>query len=401
MGPESGEYMSIRFQKRIAGSGKTSHFIPVPASLLIGAFFFQLTAGAAEKTMTADCAAQFVKMVPAKPELKRYPPGNTTIRQWLDSMTAEEIKSFLPDDALINPRPGQFQESSLRKIITKLSARINLDHGALFAVFDSLSVLETLLRNLETEIGSEPISVRQALNELILGREKPASIEIPEGIKTRYHEVLDLYRQSLNENHPLVHDEIPEWELRQQKLNLKLIGRANDKDSELYQAIRFQAATYLDIAKSVRKRRNEAAELFSRIAKHHLTNEEVLMATFMTSKPDFEKHLGSHDSALKLFTNLSLHSDSELPLRRQLRQLESSQKIFRNWLHHHIMIHDREDYVKNIEAVDAERHFSDRQRPMYENSTRLKTRWRFRERPEFEKIEDYLYQALNSDKVLF
>lgn len=87
-----------------------------------------------------------------------------SVRQWIKNLTSEEIKEFIPEWSHLRIIVGQESSSKVLNLLSRFANRINLEHGALFAVAHrvEISVFEALIAG-----KMKPMSVVQYLFETL------------------------------------------------------------------------------------------------------------------------------------------------------------------------------------------------------------------------------------------
>lgn len=321
---------------------------------------------------------------------------HVSIRDWISSLTSDELVSFVPDSSKIRLNERGIASPRMRKLLSKLRDRINLDHGALFAITENLSVIDDQLELLGKTVQQEPLLIRRAFSDLLARSQDVELTEITPEEKAHYKKLISDYKNAVKDPRFIKNKQ------RQEGIH-EIDGDpkyALVDDSPLSRAIRYQAEKYLGLLKLIQTRRDESVRVFSEIAKRHFITEEVLMANLVDNISRLEKHLAAHDAALANFNHML--SDSNLPLgfEVQSRDLKMVSVIFNKWLINHIKGNDQIDYGDKLLAKSPDQFFSIQDRSILNDSERLVSRWDL-QGDGFKSVQDYLLKSLNSDKIFF
>lgn len=385
----------MRFEKKIK---KAAFLFPVTwvVACLIGEVFFLKNSLAENLSEDGSCASTFQTPVIQPNKKRKFEGVHASIREWIGSLSRDEIINFIPSESKIKLNERGISNSKMRKILSKLRDRINLDHGALFVIADSFKVIEEQLQLLAKNINSEPVLIRHAFKQLLLGEQSFDFTEISSVEKEQYREALSDYKMALKD---------PEF-IKNKLLVESLMKLEGDPKqaivigSILNKAIHYQAQKYISLLNLVRARRDESVKVFSEVAQRHFKTEEILMTYLLDNLSSLNKHLTAHDLALSTFNHLLKESSEGLGVELQSLDLKKVSVTFQRWLTVHIKGNDLVDYGNKLIAAHPERYFSIQDRTKLNDSDDLQRRWDV-ERDGFKSIEEYLLKSLNSDRVFF
>lgn len=88
----------------------------------------------------------------------------SSVRQWIESLTINEIKAFIPEWSHLRLVEEIDSPSKIVKLLIRFANRINLEHGALFAVTHSVEAIAHELDLLSKEVNAEVFFKYQYLN---------------------------------------------------------------------------------------------------------------------------------------------------------------------------------------------------------------------------------------------
>lgn len=379
---------------------RSSLYLPV----ILGMLFLMLTTQASSNEIEANpsiCADQFAAMKtnPSYQNLKTYPGNSVSILEWISDLSSEEIINFLPKDYLITLNSSGIKSSNLKKLLVKFIDRINFEHGALFALIDSLKKVQKEIEILSEKVHSQPLLIKKFYESFILGKSKPPSLDISENNKKLYLSLIDIYQEVYLRKVFTPNQTMSEKDIYRNALDLRIINQALEKGTELNQALSYQASILFDQAKQNRTKQIDIIKNFKALAKNHFVTEEIFMTYFGNDLSHFNKHTSSHDLGLNELINQEKDAYSTVDLNTQSKKIKLLLSYFEHWLNIHIIGNDMNDYILKVESNDVESFFSIKNdRSM--NSDSNEKRWKLNNQ-EFKSIDEYLLKVLNSDKLSF
>lgn len=320
-----------------------------------------------------------------------------SILEWIDGLSPDDLNRFIPEDSRIELREQMISNPRLAKILARFRDRINMDHGAMFAISDSVNVIKEQLDALFRSVSLEPPVIRSAFQRLVVGTSDPISLDVPPETKAEYRVVLAEYKKFIH-GHSLTRDPQAKAQMIVQENKFE---QAMVKGGLLDLAIQYHASRLFSVLKLLQERRNEAVSLFAEIAKRHFTSEEIIMANLVNDLSRFGKHLAAHDSALATFDRyLNVSPDGPLKYEKMSQDLKEISVTINKWLVQHIKGNDLVDYGEKLSSRNPEYYFSIKERPIVIDSERLQGRWNIGKNG-VSSVQQYLLKCLNSEKVFF
>lgn len=365
----------------------------------LGSVVFSLKTISADVVPIPECVNNFSFLNGKQTSIPRYPGGKTSIKKWLSELDPNSIKNFIPGPSRMVLNDTAVSNPALKKLLTKFTSRVNLDHGAMFALSDSLSVLEKDLDKLSSTLNKESLLIQQAFQAILTGKTRPAQLDIPDADKIVHQSVLDRYHIANQKYLFNLQEKVHSHVQSEDNIDRRLLLRAREKGTEVDRAVQYQATVYYQQLQTIQKQTAEVVELFSEIVKNNFITEEIVMANFMPHMTQFEAHLANHDSSRKIFERLLTYLNSPTNIKTQQEHIKATRATLGNWLDDQIRVEDMTDYGKGLASKNPESYFAIKQGATLKNSTVLRQRWD-KYQTGFNSIQEFLLHALNSDKVI-
>lgn len=375
----------------------TTYFGPI---LLFSSLFISLNLSLADQNLITRCMNDFSLIDQKTLQFQAFQPGRLSIRNWFSQQSSTQIKDHLPLPSKINMHAEAIKNPAAQKLIRKLIDRMNLEHGALHAINDSLHEMERQLSTIIRELESEPISIRNTFEQMIARKISPVKLELSETEQQEFEQILSHYRGRTLQSKPLLHSDLLQEEIKQQMIDFRFFNQARKGGSLVERPIKYHASRYFYAVKDIQKLANEAAQLFREISEQHFITEEVILANFMTDLDKFNRHLSTHDASLKLFSKFIDTNNVDLTPKNQLKKIKMIREHLDQWLNRHVQNEDMLEYDTIFGAQETEQILSSKEGIFATDGARLKTRWGIT-RKGFGSVNEYLLKALNSEKVFF
>jgi|GEM_PF-2711419 len=365
----------------------------------LGGIFCTFEIARANAIRIADCVNDFSFLNGKNISTSRYPSGKTSIKKWLSELDPNSIKDFIPGPSRMALNDTAISNPALKKLLTKFTSRVNLEHGAMFAISDSLSVLEKELNKLSSDLNKEPLIIQQAFQAMLSGKARPVQINIPESDKIIFQSALERY-QIANQKYLFnLKENISINTQYEDNFDRRLLLRAREKGTEMGRAIQYQTSVYYQQFLSIQKKTAESVELFREISKNNAIIEEIVIANFMPNATKFEKHLIDHDASQKSLEEIIKSLSYPMNTKTQEQNIKATKTTLDNWLNDQIRVEDMSNYGKGLASKNPEVYFAIKQGATLKNSVTLRQRWE-KYQTEYKSVQEFLLQSLNSDKIL-